>query len=273
MFIRAIALSFFLAPVVLAQQPGLAVPDPKLTSGDAFEVTVQDLCIPGFAKKDRDVPAEIKREVYNEYGITSHGSRDYEVDHQIPPELGSPNSIKNLWPESHRSSRWNAQVKERFEGNFMKSAFLALVLASATLGQETVVHGRVIAVTDGDTLKVLVGEQKLLRIRLAFCQAPEKKQAFGARAKQAVSELVLGKDIELRTHAIEQYELTVAQVLADGKDVGTEMLRQGLAWVDDRDITDASSEIQDTYRKSQEEAKADQRGLWSDPDSIPPWIL
>jgi endonuclease YncB( thermonuclease family) len=112
------------------------------------------------------------------------------------------------------------------------SIFLALT--TAVLGQDPVVQGRVVGVTDGETLKVLVGDQQLLRVRLAFCDAPEKKQAFGARAKQAMSELVFGKDIELRPHAIDRYARTVAQVEADGKDAGTEMLRQGLAWVYDR---------------------------------------
>ena len=116
MFIRAIAFLVFLAQVVLAQQPTPIVPDPKLTPGDTFEVTVQDLCVPGYTKKVRNVPAEMKREVYEEYGITSHGSGDYEVDHLIPLELGGSNSIKNLWPESHRTSPWNAQVKDRLEG-------------------------------------------------------------------------------------------------------------------------------------------------------------
>ncbi len=92
------------------------------------------------------------------------------------------------------------------------SAFLALILASAVLGQESVVHGRVVGVTDGDTLKVLLADQQLLRIRLAFCDSPEKKQAFGVRAKQAMSELVFGKEIDLRPHAIDRYGRTVAQV-------------------------------------------------------------
>jgi hypothetical protein len=43
MFIRALALLFFLAQVVLAQQPTPILPDPKLTPEDAFEVTVQNL--------------------------------------------------------------------------------------------------------------------------------------------------------------------------------------------------------------------------------------
>jgi hypothetical protein len=115
MFIRAIAFLLFPAQVVLAQQPTPIVPDPKLTPGDAFGVTVQDLCVPGYAKKVRNVPAEMKREVYREYGVTSHSPRDYEVDHLIPLELGGSNSIENLWPESHRTSPWNAQFKDRLE--------------------------------------------------------------------------------------------------------------------------------------------------------------
>jgi hypothetical protein len=105
----------FLAQVLVAQQPTPILPDPNLTPGSTFDVSAQDICIPGYAKKVRDVPEEMKREVYREYGGTSHGPGDYEIDHLISLELGGSNSIKNLWPESHRTSPWNAQVKDRLE--------------------------------------------------------------------------------------------------------------------------------------------------------------
>jgi hypothetical protein len=113
--LRAFAFLLFLAQVVLADQPTPILPDPKLTPGDAFEVTAQDVCVPGYARKVRDVPQEIKRQVYAEYGITEHHPGDYEVDHLISLELGGSNSIKNLWPESRRTSPWNAYVKDRLE--------------------------------------------------------------------------------------------------------------------------------------------------------------
>ena len=120
MFIRAIAFLLFLATVALAQQPTPILPEPKLTPGDSFPVTVQDLCVPGYTKKVRNVPAVMKREVYAEYRVTSHASGDYEVYHLIPLELGGSSSIKNLWPESLRTSPWSAQAKDQLERKLHK---------------------------------------------------------------------------------------------------------------------------------------------------------
>jgi endonuclease YncB( thermonuclease family) len=53
-------------------------------------------------------------------------------------------------------------------------------------------------------------------------------QAFARRAKQAMSELVFGNDVELRPHAIDRYGRTVAMVFVDGRDVGLELIRAGL---------------------------------------------
>ena len=106
------ALAFlFLAQALLAQQPTPILPDPKLTPGDTFDVTAQDVCVPGYAKKVRAVPHWLKKQAYAEYGITQYKPGDYEVDHLIPLSLGGSNSIRNLWPQSTRTSPWNSYVK------------------------------------------------------------------------------------------------------------------------------------------------------------------
>ena len=58
--------------VVFAEQPAPIRPDPKLTPGATFDVILQDILEPGYSKKVRNVTAELKREVYAEYGITEH---------------------------------------------------------------------------------------------------------------------------------------------------------------------------------------------------------
>ena len=84
------------AQAALAQQPTPLLPDPKLTPGNVFDVTAQDICSPGYAKKVRAVPAWLKRKAYAEYGITEYKTGDYEVDHLIPLSLGGSNSIRNF---------------------------------------------------------------------------------------------------------------------------------------------------------------------------------
>jgi hypothetical protein len=85
--LRAFTFLLFLAQVVLAEQPTPILPDPKLTPGDTFDVTAQDVCVPAYAKKVRAVPAWLKRQGYAEYGITEYKTGDYVVDHFIPLSL------------------------------------------------------------------------------------------------------------------------------------------------------------------------------------------
>ena len=104
------------APAAAADQSSLPIlPDPKLTPGAVLPVTKADICVPGYTKKVRNVPASVKRQVYAEYGITSHKAGDFEVDHLISLELGGSNSIKNLWPQSYKTQPWNARVKDALE--------------------------------------------------------------------------------------------------------------------------------------------------------------
>jgi hypothetical protein len=91
------------------------VPDPAKTPGDTLEVTAADICVPGYSKKVRNVPIAVKRQVYASYGIRTHEPGEYEVDHLISLELGGSNSIRNLWPQSFRTSPWNAHVKDALE--------------------------------------------------------------------------------------------------------------------------------------------------------------
>lgn len=110
-----LAVSLLWSLSVLGQQPEPLLPDPKITPGHVFDVTIQDICTPGYSKKVRAVTAKLKRQAYAQYGITSWKPGDYEVDHLIPLSLGGSNSIRNLWPQSYKTSPWNAHVKDVLE--------------------------------------------------------------------------------------------------------------------------------------------------------------
>jgi endonuclease YncB( thermonuclease family) len=86
-----------------------------------------------------------------------------------------------------------------------------------------------------------------------------------------MSELVFDKDVELRPDSIDRYGRLVVRVLVDGQDAGLELLKQGLCWVYEKYVGEASGEIQTSYRDAQNRAEAEKAGLWQDPDPMPPW--
>jgi hypothetical protein len=90
------------------------LPDRHCTPGATFNVGAAHVCVSGYSKRVRSVPESEKRQVYAEYGIRSHSSGQYEVDHLIPLELGGSNSIRNLWPEA-ANPRPGFHEKDRLE--------------------------------------------------------------------------------------------------------------------------------------------------------------
>ncbi len=78
-----------------------ALPDSACTPGAIISTATTDqICQPGYASSVRNVPDSEKNQAYAEYGITSHTTGQYEVDHLISLELGGSNDIANLWPEA-----------------------------------------------------------------------------------------------------------------------------------------------------------------------------
>ncbi len=75
--------------------------DTACTPGALLSTGTKDaICQSGYARSVRNVPTSEKSQVYAEYGIASHTSGQYEVDHLVSLELGGSNDISNLWPEA-----------------------------------------------------------------------------------------------------------------------------------------------------------------------------
>lgn len=82
--------------------PAGILPDAECTPGAVFsDSALERICVPGYTKTVRNVPLNLRKSVFAEYGISYPQPRgDYEVDHLIPLALGGSNSISNLWPEA-----------------------------------------------------------------------------------------------------------------------------------------------------------------------------
>ena len=125
-------------------------------------------------------------------------------------------------------------------------------------------QGRVIAVSDGDTLTLLVGVQEH-RIRLGGVDAPESDQAHGTRSRATLASLCLGRQADITVEDRDRYGRTVGQVRCGNTDVNAELVRRGDAWV--YRAYNKHPELEDLERS----AKASRRGLWAQSRPTPPW--
>ena len=73
----------------------------------------------------------------------------------------------------------------------------AMTMASTVASAGETITGRVVGVSDGDTITVLDSTKTRHKIRLAGIDAPESKQAFGQASKKSLAAMVFDRDVTL----------------------------------------------------------------------------
>ncbi len=141
------------------------------------------------------------------------------------------------------------------------AASLALAVSFSAWADFT---GKVVGVADGDSITVL-RDREQVKVRLVDIDAPEKGQAFGNRSKQALEALVKGQEVLVVERGKDRYQRTLGRIYRGDLDVNAEQVRQGMAWVIRQYAKDA------TLYPIEAEAKEQKRGLWRDPEPVPPW--
>ena len=153
---------------------------------------------------------------------------------------------------------------------YFTSTLLVILLCLLSATPSFSWTGKVIGISDGDTITVLEPIKKTpVKIRLYGIDTPEKKQAFGTRAKQFTSDLCFGKTVDVETVDTDRYGRTVALIkLENGKILNEEIVRSGFAWVYTRYCR---KPVCLKWNRLQDEARAAGLGLWKDKDPVPPW--
>lgn len=154
-------------------------------------------------------------------------------------------------------------------------AFLLLgLLAAPALAYE--IKGKVINVADGDTITVRDGTENY-RIRLASIDAPETGngsdrpgQPYGEASRRFLANQVAGKSVALECFEEDRYGRHICNVLLGEVTANQLLVDAGLAW--------ANRQGKDKYLRDrsllglQADAKANQRGLWVEPNPVAPWV-
>ena len=155
----------------------------------------------------------------------------------------------------------------------MSKAAICLLLALACAAHAETITGMVVGVTDGDTITVLDADKVQHKIRLAGIDAPEKKQAFGNRSKESLSDMVFDKTVNVETEKRDRYGRQIGKVLVNGQDVNLVQVERGMAWFYRQYQREQSPNDRRLYEAAEDAAKADRRGLWRDAAPVPPWVF
>lgn len=140
----------------------------------------------------------------------------------------------------------------------------------------------VVGISDGDTITARCGEPgeyQQVKVRLAGIDAPERKQPYGERARQALAELTFQKQARLECGKKDRYKRSVCNVWVaptsapDGPqtiDAGLAMVSQGMAWWYRAYANEQTPEARGQYEFAEQEARGKRAGLWADKGAVAP---
>jgi endonuclease YncB( thermonuclease family) len=153
----------------------------------------------------------------------------------------------------------------------MRLVVFLLLLLPLALAQAETLSGRVVRITDGDTLVVLDASKVQHKIRLQGIDAPERGQAFGTKSKENLSDLVAGKSVVVDYSKYDRYQRILGKVLVNGQDVNLEQIEDGMAWHYKKYQGEQSFSDRVKYSDAERESRRHKLDLWQDPHPIPPW--
>lgn len=145
----------------------------------------------------------------------------------------------------------------------IKALFILIILSSYLFSLELI--GKVVKVSDGDTVTILTEDKTQHKIRLNDIDAPEKKQAFGNKAKDNLAKYIAGKTVTVQYQKKDKYKRILGTIFYQNKDINLQQVKDGYAWVYKKYSNNQ------TYYNAEKLARENKRGLWNDKNPIAPW--
>ena len=143
----------------------------------------------------------------------------------------------------------------------------ALAIVSTSLScnlsaQEKQIVGKVVKIADADTITVLDADKTQHRIRFEGIDAPERGQAYGAKATDALKAALGDGNVVVKVKETDRYGRLVGTVYVGEKNLSQWLVASGWAWHYKAYSKDKK------LAELENKARAAKMGLWA--DSTPP---
>ena len=149
------------------------------------------------------------------------------------------------------------------------SILLLAVIPLSSIAIE--ISGRVVGVTDGDTLTLLDAAKQQHKIRLAGIDAPEKSQPHFDRSKEHLSGLIFNRQVTAQCGKKDKYRRRICKIFVNGSDVNREQIAAGMAWWYRKFAKEQQVSDRTAYERAERDAQQARRGLWRESLPVPPW--
>jgi micrococcal nuclease len=123
---------------------------------------------------------------------------------------------------------------------------------------------RVEAVHDGDTVTCRDAEGRSWKIRLVGIDAPEHGQPYGDASRRALARKLADGLVRVEGDARDQHGRLLGTLRLGERDLNRELVAEGMAWAF------GGFRAADDLVAAEAVARRERRGLWADPDPVPP---
>lgn len=121
----------------------------------------------------------------------------------------------------------------------LSSIVIALLYLSPSI-QAANLHGKVVGISDGDTITILTPDKQSIKVRLVEIDAPEKDQPWGQKSKQALSDLIYSRNVTVDSAGNDRYGRTLGTVFLSDRNINKHMVENGNAWAYTQYVRDRS---------------------------------
>lgn len=132
-------------------------------------------------------------------------------------------------------------------------------------------QGRVVGVSDGDTISVLASNKRQYKIRLQGIDAPEKAQPYGQKCKEDLMTQAINLTADVEAHKLDRYGRVLGKVTIEGKDIALTQIQNGCGWHYTAYAKEQSADDQTAYAAAEQQARKAKRGLWKEKQPEAPW--
>ena len=127
------------------------------------------------------------------------------------------------------------------------------------------IRGKVLAILDGNTVQISLGNDDVRTVLLAGIDSPELGQPLAEESRKLLESMIFRKDVTVQITGRNGFGEYIAIVKVSGKiDPRLELLKKGLAWITEK-YPDKTLE---PYSMAAQQGK---KGLWREKNPVPPW--